>query len=104
MAMASLPQVNDRSAKRFNIATGYATYGGIHSFALGLSGVNKEGNLVYKASGSLSSKGKVGFAVGLGYQFIDKDEVNEIDLLRKENQELKERLENIEKYLKVNNK
>ena len=104
MAMASLPQINDRSAKRFNIATGYATYGGTHSFALGLSGVNKEGNLVYKASGSLSSKGKVGFALGLGYQFIDKDEINEIDLLRKENQELKERLENIEKYLKVNNK
>ncbi|WP_314010244.1 YadA C-terminal domain-containing protein [Pseudostreptobacillus hongkongensis] len=67
--MANLPQVSNITGHRFNIATSYGTYAGHHSFALGLSGLNDRGNVVYKLSGSLTSKGNYAFNAGIGYQF-----------------------------------
>lgn len=69
IAMAGLPQVSNITGHRFNIATGYGTYRGHHAFALGISGLNDRGTLVYKANGSLTSKGNYAFNIGIGYQF-----------------------------------
>ncbi|WP_415669467.1 YadA-like family protein [Streptobacillus felis] len=65
---------------RHNIAGAYGYYNGEHAFALGLSGLNETGNLVYKASGSLNTKGHVALGAGLGYQF-DKLESRRKDML-----------------------
>ncbi|WP_231479795.1 YadA-like family protein, partial [Streptobacillus canis] len=57
VAMANLPQVSNIAGHRHNIAGAYGYYNGEHAFALGISGLNETGNLVYKASGSLNTKG-----------------------------------------------
>ncbi|NYV28539.1 YadA-like family protein, partial [Streptobacillus felis] len=80
VAMANLPQVSNIAGHRHNIAGSYGYYNGEHAFALGLSGLNETGNLVYKASGSLNTKGHVALGAGLGYQF-DKLESRRKDML-----------------------
>ncbi|WP_156299429.1 YadA-like family protein [Streptobacillus canis] len=80
VAMANLPQVSNTAGHRHNIAGAYGYYNGEHAFALGLSGLNETGNLVYKASGSLNTKGHVALGAGLGYQF-DKLESRRKDML-----------------------
>ncbi|WP_067322102.1 YadA-like family protein [Streptobacillus felis] len=80
VAMANLPQVSNIAGHRHNIAGAYGYYNGEHAFALGLSGLNETGNLVYKASGSLNTKGHVALGAGLGYQF-DKLESRKKDML-----------------------
>ncbi|NYV28373.1 YadA-like family protein [Streptobacillus felis] len=80
VAMANLPQVSNIAGHRHNIAGAYGYYNGEHAFALGLSGLNETGNLVYKASGSLNTKGHVALGAGLGYQF-DKLESRRKDML-----------------------
>ncbi|CAM3072159.1 YadA-like family protein [Streptobacillus ratti] len=69
VAMANLPQVSAIGNQRHNIAGSYGYFNGEHAFALGLSGMNEVGNLVYKASGSLNTKGHVSLGAGIGYQF-----------------------------------
>ncbi|WP_064592005.1 YadA C-terminal domain-containing protein [Streptobacillus moniliformis] len=66
IAIANLPQI---SGKGHNIAGSYGYYNGEHAFALGLSGTNEVSNLVYRASGSLNTRGHVSLGAGLGYQF-----------------------------------
>nr|WP_065107434.1 YadA C-terminal domain-containing protein [Streptobacillus moniliformis] len=66
IARANLPQI---SGKGHNIAGSYGYYNGEHAFALGLSGTNEVSNLVYRASGSLNTRGHVSLGAGLGYQF-----------------------------------
>ncbi|NYV27746.1 YadA-like family protein [Streptobacillus felis] len=106
VAMANLPQVSNIAGHRHNIAGAYGYYNGEHAFALGLSGLNETGNLVYKASGSLNTKGHVALGAGLGYQF-DKLESRRkdmltlqrngnINLLDEKVYELENRVENLE--------
>ncbi|CAM3073329.1 YadA-like family protein [Streptobacillus felis] len=106
VAMANLPQVSNIAGHRHNIAGAYGYYNGEHAFALGLSGLNETGNLVYKASGSLNTKGHVALGAGLGYQF-DKLESRKkdmltlqrngnINLLDEKVYELENRVENLE--------
>lgn len=123
ISMANLPQVSNVGGHRHNIAAAYGYYGNEHAISVGLSGINKATDIVYKLSGSLNTKGNVGLGMGIAYQFdnendIRKDEmvlnkngnivlldekVYENDMkiksLEKENKELKEKLEKIEKLL-----
>ncbi|CAM3151171.1 OmpA family protein [Streptobacillus ratti] len=69
IAMANLPQISSLDGYRHNIAGSYGYYNGENAFALGLSGINNKGNIVYKASGSLNTKGHVALGAGIGYQF-----------------------------------
>ena len=76
VAMANLPQVSSMSGYRYNVAGSYGMYKGESAFALGLSGINKKGTIVYRASGSLNTKGNIALGIGLGYQF---DKIENID-------------------------
>lgn len=66
MAMSSIPQVID---KENPIAVGGAVslYKGEAAFALGVSGVNKKGNIIFKASSSINTKLDLGASFGLSY-------------------------------------
>lgn len=63
IAMASLPNINN------GLSTSFGTYMGESAFALGLNG--KKGRVRYKANGSLTTQGKVGFGLGFGISFED---------------------------------
>lgn len=76
VAMANLPQVSSMSGYRYNVAGSYGMYKGESAFALGLSGINKKGTIVYRASGSLNTKGNIALGIGLGYQF---DKIENVD-------------------------
>ena len=76
VAMANIPQVSSISGHRHNIAGSYGMYRGESAFALGLSGINKKGTIVYRASGSLNTKGNIALGIGLGYQF---DKIENVD-------------------------
>ncbi|WP_197034540.1 YadA C-terminal domain-containing protein, partial [Streptobacillus canis] len=96
---------------RHNIAGAYGYYNGEHAFALGISGLNETGNLVYKASGSLNTKGHVALGAGLGYQFDvktstinRKDEIEELRNENKKNKELIQQLFEKISELEKNNK
>ncbi|WP_064592238.1 YadA-like family protein [Streptobacillus moniliformis] len=80
VAMANLPQVSPLGGHRYNIAGSYGFFNGEHAFALGISGLNEKSNLVYRASGSLNTKGHISLGAGLGYQF-DKLEARKKDIL-----------------------
>ncbi|WP_064580477.1 YadA-like family protein [Streptobacillus moniliformis] len=80
VAMANLPQVSPLGGHRHNIAGSYGFFNGEHAFALGISGLNEKSNLVYRASGSLNTKGHISLGAGLGYQF-DKLEARKKDIL-----------------------
>lgn len=66
MAMSSIPQVID---KENPIAVGGAVslYKGEAAFALGVSGVNKKGNIIFKASSAINTKLDLGASFGLSY-------------------------------------
>ncbi|QXW65420.1 OmpA family protein [Streptobacillus moniliformis] len=66
IAVASIPQIN---GKGHNIGASYGYYEGHSAFALGLSGINERGNVLYKANLSLNTRGNVGIGAGIGYQF-----------------------------------
>ncbi|CAM3190262.1 YadA C-terminal domain-containing protein [Streptobacillus ratti] len=66
VAMSNLPQI---SGKGHNVSGSYGYFNGEHAFAIGLSGTNEIGNLIYRASGSLNTRGHVALGAGLGYQF-----------------------------------
>lgn len=76
VAMANFPQVSSMSGHRYNVAGSYGMYKGESAFALGLSGINKKGTIVYRASGSLNTKGNIALGIGLGYQF---DKIENVD-------------------------
>ncbi|WP_064615452.1 YadA-like family protein [Streptobacillus moniliformis] len=124
VAMASLPQISSLGGHRHNIAGSYGYFNGEHAFALGISGLNDVGNLVYRAGGSLNTKGHVSLGAGLGYQF-DKlasrkrdmfvlqrngninlldEKVYELEMevenLKKENKELKKELLELKEMFK----
>lgn len=73
MSMAMLPQINSSSNKKFNIAISYAYFKGESAYSLGLSGTNKNNNLVYKLSSSINSKSDIGLGIGIGYQFGEEE-------------------------------
>ncbi|WP_064616653.1 YadA-like family protein [Streptobacillus moniliformis] len=64
IAMSNLAQVN---AKGHNLSGSYGYYNGEHAFAIGLSGSNEK--LVYRAGGSINTRGHVSLGAGIGYQF-----------------------------------
>ncbi len=66
IAMANLSQM---SGIGHNLSGSYGYYNGEHAFAIGLSGMNDRANLVYRASGSLNTRGHISLGAGLGYQF-----------------------------------
>ncbi|QXW65067.1 YadA-like family protein [Streptobacillus moniliformis] len=67
--MSSLPQISSIGGHRHNISSSYGYFNGEHTIALGISGLNDTGNLVYRAGGSLNTKGHISLGIGLGYQF-----------------------------------
>lgn len=96
VAMANLPQVSSMSGHRYNVAGSYGMYKGESAFALGLSGINKKGTIVYRASGSLNTKGNIALGIGLGYQFdkienVDNETKGRIVSLEKEVMNYKEK-------------
>ena len=96
VAMANLPQVSSMSGHRYNVAGSYGMYKGESAFALGLSGINKKGTIVYRASGSLNTKGNIALGIGLGYQFdkienVDNETKGRIVYLEKEVMNYKEK-------------
>ncbi len=80
ISMANLPQVSSLGGHRHNLSGSYGYYNGEHAFALGLSGINDKANIVYRASGSLNTRGHVSLGAGIGYQF-DKLETRKKDML-----------------------
>ncbi|CAM3415111.1 YadA-like family protein [Pseudostreptobacillus hongkongensis] len=93
VAMANLPQVSNIGMHRHNIAASVGVHRGETAIALGLSGLNHRGSLVYKASGALNTKGHVSFGIGIGYQF-DKN-TRDNDTHRNDIIDLKEKLEDV---------
>ena len=82
-AMANIPQINDASSNRYNIAVGIGKHRGETAYAVGISGVSDGGRLVYKASAALDSQNKVTTGLGLGYQFGERDiQPKELDRLK----------------------
>ncbi|CAM3126398.1 YadA-like family protein [Streptobacillus felis] len=118
VAMANLPQVSNIAGHRHNIAGSYGYYNGEHAFALGLSGLNESGNVVYRASGAINTKGYFSIGAGLGYQFDNLESrrkdmltlqrhgnINLLDEkvyeLEMEVSELREKISNLEKTNKL---
>ena len=91
--MANLPQVSNIGMHRHNIAASVGVHRGESAFALGLSGLNHRGSLVYKASGALNTKGHVSFGIGIGYQFDRNTRDN--DTHRNDIIDLKEKYEKL---------
>ncbi|CAM3151094.1 YadA-like family protein [Streptobacillus ratti] len=101
VAMANLPQVSSLGGHRHNIAGSYGFFNGEHAFALGISGLNDTANLVYRASGSLNTKGHVALGAGVGYQFKSVSESdNEVKVLKENNKILETRILELEKLVK----
>ncbi|MBV8042591.1 YadA-like family protein, partial [Pluralibacter sp.] len=67
MAMAALPQ--PYSAGGSMVGLGGGTYQGQSAVALGVSTISDNGKWVTKLSGTTNSKGDVGAAIGVGYQW-----------------------------------
>lgn len=113
IAMANLPQINNSTGHRFNIASAIGIHKGETSIALGLSGINHRGTLVYRASGTLNTKGNVSFGVGIGYQFdkntrdndTERNDINElqnkVEILSRENIEYKNSINQLLKRLET---
>ena len=104
LATASIPQINSLTGYRFNVGSGVAFYGGEKAIAVGISGINEKGNFIYKANGSLNTRGKFGLSVGIGYQFGTK-EINKTDMeirmekLEKENSDNKALIQELLKVI-----
>ncbi|WP_180371206.1 YadA C-terminal domain-containing protein, partial [Streptobacillus notomytis] len=92
IAAASIPQISNVGDRRHNIGASYGYYEGQSAFAIGLSGINEVGNVLYKANLSLNTKGKVGIGAGISYQFGggEKKGREEIVIERPINKELEE--------------
>ena len=113
IAMANLPQINNSTGHRFNIASAIGIHKGETSIALGLSGINHRGTLVYRASGALNTKGNVSFGVGIGYQFdkntrdndTERNDIkelqNKVEILSSENIEYKNSINQLLKRLET---
>lgn len=67
MAMAGMPQAFTPGKNM--LAAGAATYQGQTSLAIGLSRLSDNGKWVMKFNGAANSRGKLGLAVGAGYQW-----------------------------------
>jgi autotransporter adhesin len=67
MAMAGMPQAFTPGKNM--LAAGAASYQGQTSLAVGLSRLSDNGKWVMKVNGAANSRGKVGLAVGAGYQW-----------------------------------
>ncbi|MBL5886368.1 YadA-like family protein [Lelliottia aquatilis] len=67
MAMAGLPQPYQPGASMVGLAGG--TYQGESAIALGVSTISDNGKWVSKLSGTTNSRGDMGAAVGVGYQW-----------------------------------
>ena len=103
--MANLSQiVNLKNGA--NVSAALGTFNGDTSVAVGLSGVDRKANIVYKASGALNTKGKIAFGIGVGYQFnsevLEEENSNlKIKKLEEENNELKSRVLKLEESLNI---
>ncbi|WP_073507846.1 YadA-like family protein [Streptobacillus notomytis] len=98
IAMSNLAHISGRG---HNLSGSYGYYNGEHAFAIGLSGMNNVGNLVYRASGSLNTKGHIALGAGLGYQFKSVSESdNEVKVLKENNKILETRILELEKLVK----
>jgi autotransporter adhesin len=67
MASAALPQAIRPGQSLLSASA--ATWGGQQSFALGLSKVADNGRVIIKANGTADTRGDVGGAVGVGFEF-----------------------------------
>ncbi|MCY1457835.1 Autotransporter adhesin SadA [compost metagenome] len=67
MAIASLPQAMNEGGGMVSVAA--STFEGQSATAVGISGMSPSGKWVYKAAGSVTSRGNLGAAVGVGYQW-----------------------------------
>lgn len=79
MAMAAIPQVIDKN-RPYTIGAATALYKGESALAVGISGVNKTGNLIFKASSSINSKLDLGAAIGVSYAFGNGFDNSLVDL------------------------
>ena len=123
MAVGNLPQISNITGHRFNIATAVGVHKNQTAVALGISGLNERGTIVYKASGALNTKGHVSFGMGIGYQFDKNDRVNNTerdritqleeqikdiksinDNYKKDNDELKNKQEMLNKVIEEDHK
>ncbi|VWL84994.1 OmpA family protein [Oceanivirga miroungae] len=109
IATANLTQVSYRGDYSKQISAGYGYYGNEHALGLGFSGITEGGKVIYKLSGSINTRGKIGVGVGLGYQFDKKnrgsDEYAEkISKLENQVRELTEKVkENRERLYVIDN-
>ncbi|CUJ70162.1 Adhesin yadA precursor [Achromobacter xylosoxidans] len=67
MAMAGLPSASLPGKGMLSMAV--STYAGRSAMAMGVSGMSGNGTWVYKASGSTTTRGKVGATVGAGFHW-----------------------------------
>ncbi|WP_230380973.1 YadA-like family protein [Pseudomonas guariconensis] len=67
MAMASLPQAYEPSKSM--VSLGGATWRGESGLSLGLSTVSDNGKWVIKGLANTTSRGDIGAALGVGYQW-----------------------------------
>ena len=92
VAIASLPQINSEG---INISVGYGNYDNQNAVAVGLSGTSENGKLIYKAGGSVSSRGNTAIGMGVGYTFGKNKKVDESILIRKEINDIKDAIKEI---------
>lgn len=99
IAISSLP-VNFKDGRHSHtFASSYGNYGNNHAFAIGISGQGL--GIIYKAAASINTKAKFSVGAGIGYTFYDEkiNENNSYSELKKENEELKNKLNEVEKKL-----
>ncbi|WP_064592115.1 OmpA family protein [Streptobacillus moniliformis] len=116
VAMANLPQISRIDDRKHNVAGAYGYYNGEHAFALGMSGLNEVGNVIYKVSGAFNTKGNLSLGAGLGYQFgingkektneiiVERENIinrDELDKLNDLNNKLNQRIDELERRLKA---
>lgn len=66
MAMSSIPQVIDKN-RPITVGGAVSLYKGESAVALGVSGVNKTGNVLFKASSSINTNLDLGASIGVSY-------------------------------------
>ena len=68
MAAAMLPQVQN-TTKRNALGVSFGNYRGETAFAVGLSGMNRQRDVLYKASVTMDSTNSMGVSAGVGFAF-----------------------------------
>ncbi len=105
MAIAGIPQVS--GDKLFSVGAGTAYYGNHGAIAIGISGQDKNKNIIYKVAGTVDFKGSYGFNAGINYNIGQVNTVkseSDYDELKKKNKELENKLNNLsEKFDKLAN-